>query len=103
MSSLTCSPFTFFIISLIIPGNGPGIRAIASLSETALPTTLRLAPQDRQYCRPEDDSVPHCGQYMAVSVVSVKNLSCHVEKAVETTTVRPRLFNVLCSAHPCWR
>src|SRR6266508_1653073 len=75
MSSLTCSTFRLFIISLIF-GSGPrSLRAIASLNETALPITLRLDPHDRQYCTPEEDSVPHCGQYICFSDLR-RALSC---------------------------
>src|SRR5436189_6332083 len=58
-SSVTCSTLRFFIISFIF-GSGPrSDLAIASLRVTALPITLRLAPHERQYCWPDDDSVPH--------------------------------------------
>jgi len=46
-SSVTFSTLRFLTISLIFAGT-PSLRAMASLSETALPITLRLAPQDRQ-------------------------------------------------------
>src|SRR6266536_1281046 len=46
-------------------GSGPrSLRAIASLRATALPITFRFAPQERQYCKPGEDSVAHCGQYI---------------------------------------
>src|SRR5687767_6040343 len=58
-SSVTCSILRLLTISLSF-GNGPrSLRAIASLSVSALPITLRLAPHERQYCRPDPDSVPH--------------------------------------------
>src|SRR3990172_10188784 len=68
-SALVTSAETFSILRLLtnsfILGSGPrSLRAIASLSVSALPMTLRLAPQARQYCWPELDSVPHCGQYI---------------------------------------
>src|SRR5258706_6712694 len=42
----------------------PSLLAIASLSVTALPITLRLAPHDRQNLRSGVDSVAHWGQNM---------------------------------------
>src|SRR5437879_645306 len=63
-SSVTCSILRFLTISLIL-GRGPrSLRAMASLRATALPITFRLAPHWRQYCKPGEDSVAHCGQYM---------------------------------------
>src|SRR6266496_1366123 len=48
-------------MSLIFAGT-LSLRAIASLSETALPVTLRLAPHDRQNFKSVEDSTPHWGQ-----------------------------------------
>src|SRR5437870_13509498 len=48
-------------MSLIFAGT-LSLRAIASLSETALPITLRLAPHDRQNIKSVEDSTPHWGQ-----------------------------------------
>ena len=48
-------------MSLIFAGT-LSLRAIASLSETALPITLRLAPHDRQNFKSVEDSTPHWGQ-----------------------------------------
>src|SRR2546427_9511238 len=48
-------------MSLIFAGT-LSLRAIASLSETALPITLRFAPHDRQNFKSVEDSMPHWGQ-----------------------------------------
>src|SRR5207253_5967619 len=60
-SSVTFSTLRFLTISLIFAGT-LSLRAIASLSETALPITLRLAPHDRQNFKSVEDSTPHWGQ-----------------------------------------
>src|SRR2546425_9592056 len=65
ISSVTCSSLKFLTISLSL-GRGPrSLRAIASLSTTALPITFKFAPHKRQNCKVDADSVPHCGQYIS--------------------------------------
>src|SRR5712692_7677789 len=64
-SSVTCAILILLNMSLSLAGM-PSLLAIASLSVTALPITLRLAPQDRQNFRSGVDSVAHWGQYMIV-------------------------------------
>src|SRR5712692_3581408 len=64
-SSVTCAILMLLNMSLSFAGM-PSLRAIASLSVTAFPITLRLAPQDRQNFRSGVDSVAHWGQYMVV-------------------------------------
>src|SRR6266850_8397422 len=69
-SSVTCSTLSPLTISFIF-GKGPrSLLAMASLSATALPITLRLAPQLRQYCKPGEDSVAHWGQYIVERILN---------------------------------
>src|SRR5689334_18584750 len=57
----------------------PSLRAMASLRVTALPITLRLEPQVRQNFKSAGDSVPHWGQNIGATFVT---LYAHMEKVV---------------------
>src|SRR5712692_1600422 len=91
-SSVTCAILMLLNMSLSFAGM-PSLRAIASLSVTALPITLRLAPQDRQNFRSGVDSVAHWGQYMVVHRCGEHYQAVFlVGKAISTTLAGRALF-----------
>src|SRR6266480_112406 len=72
----------------------PSLLAIASLSVTALPITLRLAPQDRQNFRSGVDSVAHWGQNMIVHGFAKHYPAVFaVSKAISITLAGSSLFS----------
>src|SRR6266849_3313680 len=84
-SSVTCAILMLLNMSLSFAGI-PSLLAIASLSVTALPITLRLAPHDRQNFRSGVDSVAHWGQNMIVHRFAEHYPAVFaVSKAISTT------------------
>src|SRR5713226_3095545 len=95
-SSVTCAILILLKMSLSFAGI-PSLLAIASLSETALPITLRLAPQVRQNFRSGVDSVAHWGQNMIVHRLLKHYPAVFViSKAISTTLAGCGLFTQKC-------